>query len=93
MVSDDDAGLLASQLVRALASAGVASGRLTTASDVAGISVGPIDGSNHGHTVLITTNGKGIRDFAWGSSFQHTLPISTPIAEVASAVVGTLGKA
>lgn len=91
-MSEHDAGHLASQLVRALSSAGVGASRLTTSADLAGLAVGMINGSHLGHTVLITTGGVGIRDFAWGSSYQHTLPITTPVPEVAQAIVGTLGQ-
>lgn len=87
----NEAARLADQLIGALSSAGVRATRLATSMDVAGITHSGFGGSLLVHVVLITTGGMGVHDFAWGPSFENTLPIDTPVALVASAIVATLG--
>lgn len=91
MMRTNEAGRLADQLIGALSRAGVRAARLAGSTDIAGVTHSGYGETRLVHVVLITTGGVGTRDFAWGPSFENTLPITTPVAVVAVAIVSTLG--
>lgn len=79
---------LAEELVRQLTAAGQPADRFTTGPGTAGVNVW---GEARGPLVSIAINDSGkFHDYAWGHSYEHSLPIDTDPADVAAAVIRTL---
>lgn len=81
--------VLANELIRRLAAAGQAADRFTTGPGTAGINVWGEQGRYPLLSITISNSGR-FRDYAWGHSYEHTLPLETPTADVAEAVLETL---
>lgn len=80
---------LADELVRQLTAAGRTADRFTTGPDSAGVNVWGGEARYPAASITISHSVK-FHDYAWGHSYEYTLPITTPPADVADAVLKTL---
>lgn len=80
---------LADELIQLLNAGGKPSDRFTTGPGTAGINVWGEEGRYPLASVTISDSGN-FHDYAWGPNYEHTLPIDTPLATVAEAVLKTL---
>lgn len=84
-----DLDVAAAALIRALADVDLRADRFTTGPGVAGINVWGPNGRWPLASVTISDNAR-FGDFAWGPRYEHTLPLSTPLKEVAAAIAATV---
>lgn len=84
-----DVDRLADQLIQALGEAVVRADRFSTGPGTAGINIWGETGRHPLTSVTVSDTGR-FHDYAWGPNYEHTLPIDTPVAEVATAIAATL---
>lgn len=81
----------AAQLIIELGQRGVHADRFTTGPDVAGINIWGEGGRFPLTSVVISCNLR-FADYAWGRQYEHTVPLVTPVPEVAEAITATLPR-
>ncbi len=84
-----DIEMAAGELIACLGESGVRADRFTTGPGTAGINLWGKEGRYPLASVNISDSGR-FHDYAWGSRYEHTLPVETNPKVVAAAVVATL---
>ncbi|CAN7511936.1 hypothetical protein [Knoellia sp. LjRoot47] len=86
-----DVDRLADHLIKALSVKDVRADRFTTGPGTAGVNIWGETGRYPITSVTISDSGR-FHDYAWGSKYEHTLPIDTTSEDVAAAIVATLPR-
>lgn len=89
MIKRIDPEDVADDLITALGDVGLRADRFTTGPGVVGLNLWRQSG-RYPLTALTISDNNQFQDIAWGQRYEHTLPLSTPLDEVVTAVVATV---